>query len=166
MNRHSKKPLKNKKIPKLSLPQNLFVTETNKIKNFNLKSILKYESGKTSLNFRTDFLQNHKINAEIRARMVDWMIEVLSSFNCTTNTFFVALDIMDNYMAKTQKCLGVKDIHILGVTSMLLASKMEEIIPFKVSTVVDKMTHGKISKSEIVNMEMDVIMTLDFKLLK
>ena len=29
---------------------------------------------------------------------------------------------------------------------MLLASKMEEIIPFKVSTVVEKMAHGKITK--------------------
>jgi len=41
--------------------------------------------------------------------------------------------------------MSFKDIHVLGVTSMLLASKVEEIIPFKVSTVVKKMTHGKIS---------------------
>ena len=82
--------------------------------------------------------------------MVDWMIEVLSSFNCNTNTFFVSLDIMDSFLARTHRVLNVKEIHLLGVTSMLIASKQEEIIPFKVSTVVEKMTHGKIKASAVV----------------
>lgn len=78
--------------------------------------------------------------------MVDWMIEVLSSFSCSQNTFFVSLDIMDTFLSKTTNNYEIKDIHIIGVTSMLLASKMEEIIPFKVNTIVEKMTHGKMSK--------------------
>lgn len=93
------------------------------------------------------------------------MIEVLSSFNCTTNTFFVAVDLMDNYMARSNKCFETKDIHLIGVTSMLIASKMEEIIPFKVSTIVDKMTHGKILARDIVRCEEDIIKTLEFRLL-
>lgn len=74
------------------------------------------------------------------------MIEVLSSFSCTQNTFFVSLDIMDTFLSKTQREFSSKDIHLIGVTSMLMASKMEEIIPFKVVTVVEKMTHGKFTK--------------------
>ena len=93
------------------------------------------------------------------------MIEVLSSFNCTANTFFVAVDLMDNYMARSSKCFETKDIHLIGVTSMLIASKMEEIIPFKVSTIVDKMTHGKIPARDIVRCEEDIIKTLEFRLL-
>ena len=93
------------------------------------------------------------------------MIEVLSSFTCTQNTFFVSIDIMDSFLTKTNKCFEVKDIHIIGVTSMLLASKMEEIIPFKVSTVVEKMTHGKMTKKSIVDMENEILQTLGFKLL-
>lgn len=108
--------------------------------------ILSHELSKRPALYRDNFLSKHSIGPEIRARMVDWMIEVLSSFSCTQNTFFVALDIMDTFLTKTQRKFDVKDIHLLGVTCMLLASKMEEIIPFKVSTVVDKMTHGKMSK--------------------
>lgn len=93
------------------------------------------------------------------------MIEVLSSFNCTVNTYFVAVDIMDSYMTRTTKCFETKDIHLVGVTCMLLASKMEEIIPFKVSTVVDKMTHGKIPARDIVRCEEDILKTLEFRLL-
>jgi len=76
--------------------------------------------------------------------MIDWMIEVLSSFKCEQNTFFVSIDLMDSYLAKTKHVLSNDDVHLVGVTTMLLASKMEEIIPFKVSTVVKKMTHNSI----------------------
>lgn len=94
------------------------------------------------------------------------MIEVLCSFNCTPNTYFVSIDIMDAYLQKTTRVLETKDIHLVGVTSMLLASKMEEIIPFKVSTVVDKMTHGKMKAKDVVECETDILMTLNFKLLE
>ena len=93
------------------------------------------------------------------------MIEVLSSFNCTPNTFFVAIDIMDSYMAATTRCLETKDIHLIGVTCMLLASKMEEIIPFKVSTVVEKMTHGKVQAKDVVRCEENILKTLSYELL-
>lgn len=85
------------------------------------------------------------------------MIEVLSSFNCVPNTFFVAIDIMDNYFTKSERCFETKDIHLIGVTSMLLASKMEEIIPFKINTVVEKMTHGKIPSKDIVKCEENIL---------
>lgn len=93
------------------------------------------------------------------------MIEVLSSFNCTKNTFFVSIDIMDAYLSRTAASFETKDIHLIGVTSMLLASKMEEIVPFKVSTVIDKMTHGKLQAKEVVRCEEDILRTLDFQLL-
>jgi len=93
------------------------------------------------------------------------MIEVLSSFNCTPNTFFVSIDIMDSYLTSSTRCFETKDIHLIGVTSMLLASKMEEIIPFKVSTVVDKMTHGKMQAKEVVRCEESILKTLEYELL-
>lgn len=50
--------------------KNLLITETNKIKSFNLKKILAHELSKSKGNFRPDFLQKHKISADIRTRMV------------------------------------------------------------------------------------------------
>lgn len=50
--------------------KNLLVTETNKIKTTNLKKILAFELSKTKGNHRADFLQKHKISADIRTRMV------------------------------------------------------------------------------------------------
>lgn len=57
-------------------------------------------------------------------------------------------------------------MHLIGVTCMLLASKVEEIIPFKISTVVNKMTHGKITSKQVVEMEQVILTTLEFQLLR
>lgn len=50
--------------------KNFLIIETNKIKSTNLKKILAYELSKTRGNFRPDFLQRHKVSADIRTRMV------------------------------------------------------------------------------------------------
>lgn len=92
------------------------------------------------------------------------MIEVLSSFNCSPNTFFVSVDVMDAFLESAQRRLETKDIHLIGVTSMLISSKMEEIVPFKVHTVVEKMTHGKLKPKEIVECELDILRAVDFNL--
>ena len=90
------------------------------------------------------------------------MIEVLSSFSCTTHTFFVAVDIMDRYFEKCDTPKQTKDIHLIGVTCMLIASKLEEIIPFKVKTVVQKMTHEKIPAADILACEFSILQALNF----
>jgi hypothetical protein len=43
-------------------------------------------------------LDKHNIPANLRAKMVDWMIEVLASYKCTEQTFFLAVRIMDKFL--------------------------------------------------------------------
>jgi hypothetical protein len=49
------------------------------------------------------FLKNHGITAALRAKMVDWMIEVLTSYKCSEQTFFMAVRVMDTFLASTLK---------------------------------------------------------------
>lgn len=118
------------------------------------------------MSHRQSFLSKHKIDKEMRVKMVDWMVEVLSSFSCEPNTFFIATDLLDTFLSVTKKQYHSKDVHLIGVTCMLIASKLEEILPFKISTVVEKMTHNKISASQIQQMEFEILSTLDFNLLR
>lgn len=50
-------------------------------------------------------LEKHKIPANLRAKMIDWMVEVLSSYKCKDQTFFVSVVTMDNYFKHCQKYL-------------------------------------------------------------
>lgn len=93
------------------------------------------------------------------------MIEVLSSFDCDVNTFFIAVDLMDAFLTYAPSPLEPKAIHIIGITSMVLASKVEEITPFKIATAVEKMAHGKLTAQEIVLFETQILETLDFRVM-
>lgn len=93
------------------------------------------------------------------------MIEVLSSFECVPNTFFIAVDLMDAYLTWSEGVFEPRAIHLIGITSMLLASKIEEVTPFKVCIAVEKMAHGKLTAKEIVHCETDMMETLDFRIM-
>jgi hypothetical protein len=63
--------------------------------------------------------------------MVDWMIEVLSSYKMSEETFFKSVYIMDSYLRKCKDKLEAKDLHLIGIASMFIAGKYEEIHPLK-----------------------------------
>jgi len=44
-----------------------------------------------------DCLFRHKVTPALRARMIDWMIEVLANFKCDDQTFFLAVALLDRY---------------------------------------------------------------------
>jgi hypothetical protein len=37
------------------------------------------------------FLNNHKIDGVLRARMLDWMVEVMSSYHFQNKTYFTGI---------------------------------------------------------------------------
>jgi hypothetical protein len=82
--------------------------------------------------------------------MVDWMIEVLSSYKMTEETFFRSIYFMDAFLKNTEEKLEVKDLHLIGVTSMFSAAKYEEIHPLKLSVIYEKIARKKFRKSEIL----------------
>lgn len=87
------------------------------------------------------FLKRHKINPEIRLKMVDWMIEVLSVYKSEPDTFFLSVHIMDMFINSSKMTIRNESIHLLGITSMFLASKQEDVIPIRMHSIVSKISH-------------------------
>jgi len=99
-----------------------------------------------NLGINKNFLYKHRINAEIRSKMVDWMIEVLSVYKSETETFFLAVHIMDTFILNCNYILKSEEVHLIGVTSMFIATKFEDIIPIRISSFVNKISHGVFSE--------------------
>lgn len=68
-------------------------------------------------------LDGHDIMPVNRARMVDWMNEVLVNFESDDQTFFYSVSIMDRYFKACQDVQRLSDLHLIGVVAMLIASK-------------------------------------------
>lgn len=85
------------------------------------------------------------------------MVEVLFSYRCREQTFFIAVTLMDYFMESTKKVLAPQDLHLIGVASMFMASKYEEIYPIKLQVVYEKIAHKKLTKDEIKAKEAEIM---------
>ena len=111
------------------------------------------------------FLKKHNINSSSRTKMVSWMMEIFASYASEPLSFFLAVEIMDNYLQKAQKKFNENDIHLIGMVSMYMASKMEDIIPLHMVHIKTKIGHDKFTKSEIIMMERDILKVLNWDII-
>lgn len=117
-------------------------------------------------------LAKHEIGPDHRAKMVCWMVEVLSQLGSATQTLFLSVRYMDLYFKRNNATLPLSQLHITGATSMFLASKFEDVAPMHMQTfqedVVKKLfSTAKLKQAEfkmlqVLNFDIDVPTTLDF----
>ena len=93
------------------------------------------------LNVQTD------INEKMRAILVDWLIEVHYKFKLLPETLFLTINLIDRYLERVQ--VHRTKLQLVGVTSMLIASKYEEIYAPEVKDFV-YITDRAYSKEEIL----------------
>jgi hypothetical protein len=109
------------------------------------------------------FLLKHQILPDFRAKMVDWMVEVLTTFKNSDQTYFLAINLLDRYFKQTDKVLNKADLHLTGVCTMYIASKYEDVIPLLMTTVVNKIGHNKFEVPTIEDKELDILKTIAFR---
>ncbi|CAD8061186.1 unnamed protein product [Paramecium sonneborni] len=140
------------------------IQENKNLQKFYTDEIFFYLKEQEKKSTPLECLDNHSIPSNLRAKMIDWMVEVLCSYKCTDQTFFVAVRTMDFYFSKSEKQLEVSDLHLCGVTSMFIAAKYEEIHPMKLSVVYEKIAHKKLSTDQIKKKESEILQTIGFDL--
>lgn len=112
-----------------------------------------------------DLLVRHKVDPSVRTKMVDWMIEVLYAYHSDSPTLFLAVHLFDSYIAKSETILTNNDVHLVGIVCIYLASKMEDLIPLRMSHVKAKIGHNKFSEKKIREKEKIILQTINFKMI-
>ena len=70
--------------------------------------------------------QSH-INEKMRSILVDWLIEVHLKFKLVPETLYLTVNLIDRYLERTE--VSRAKLQLVGVASLLVASKYEEIYP-------------------------------------
>ena len=91
------------------------------------------------------------LHRDMRAILVDWMIEVCNEFTLRRETFHMSVNFVDRFLARSP-CVTQEELQLVGVTALFMASKMEEVYSPKVRDYVQSTDHGY-SAAEIVAME-------------
>lgn len=62
-----------------------------------------------------------------RAFLVEWIIDVHRKFKLMPETLYVTVYIIDKFLSASP--IKKSDLHLLGVTALLISTKYEEIYP-------------------------------------
>ena len=108
------------------------------------------------------FLHNHQLEERHRAKMLDWMLEVLAVYKQSQATFYRSVLLLDLYYGKKQKRMALNELHLSGIACMLIASKQEEVNHLKMDTILDNIGKNKFSKEQLLNRELDILLTVQF----
>jgi hypothetical protein len=97
--------------------------------------------------------QSH-VNKMMRAILFDWMMEVCNEYQLKRETFYLSINYVDRYLSKVIN-IPKQELQLVGVTSLYIASKMEEIYPPKITDYV-KSTDDGYKIEQIRNMEISI----------
>jgi cyclin B/cyclin A len=107
-------------------------------------------------------MEFHGVSNFNRALLIDWILQVFQAFNKgnSPSGFFTAVGLVDNFLIakyRQKKSIGVDRLFLLGIASVLLTSKFEEIKPIRTQILLEKAGHGKFTHSQILEMERDIL---------
>jgi len=114
-----------------------------------------------SYNVKPNYLQGKEITGRMRAILIDWLCQVHHRFRLLPETLYLTVSIVDRFLQVHP--VSRNKLQLVGVTSMLLASKYEEMYSPEISDFV-YITDNAYKRPDIIKMELLILNTLDFKL--
>lgn len=102
-----------------------------------------------------------EINEQMRAILVDWIIEVHFQFNLRQETLYMTIWIIDTYLSF--HFISRKKLQLLGISCLLISCKSEEIY-FPQQNKFIEVTDGAYTKDELIIMENEILKKLNFNI--
>ena len=130
-----------------------------------LYSLLKEESefiSKKMINHNYLLNSDNEISPEMRAMVVDWLLEVHQIFHFKEKCLFTTIQIIDKFLSK--KNISLEQFQLLALTAMNIASKQEEV-EYPILDNFITISKNTVTKKEMVSMENNVISTINFEIL-
>ncbi|TYI21694.1 hypothetical protein ES332_A06G055900v1 [Gossypium tomentosum] len=111
----------------------------------------------------TDFMDmvQKDINANMRAILIDWLVEVTEEYRLVPETLFLTVNYIDRYLSGNS--INRQQLQLLGVACMMIASKYEEVSAPQVEEFC-YVTDNTYCKDEILQMESSVLNYLKFEM--
>ena len=153
----------NSRIRIVFLNENKLYSEQGNILTFSqINMSFKPLTKKISMKFRPKPLYinyQHDINQKMRAILIDWLIDVHSKFKLIPATLFLTVNLIDRFLS--MHSMIRQQLQLLGISSMLLASKYEEIYAPETKDFV-YISDNAYSKEDIFRMEILICKTLNY----
>lgn len=109
-----------------------------------------------------DYMESQKeLQWKMRAILIDWLIDVHNKFRLLPETLYLAVNIIDRFLSL--RVVSLVKLQLVGITSMFIAAKYEEVIAPSVKNFIYMADNGY-TDEEILRAERYVLQVLDFNL--
>ena len=109
-----------------------------------------------------EYMNDQKdINVQMRAILIDWLIEVHYRFKLKNETLFQTVWIIDTYLS--YRHITRAKLQLLGIASLLISCKSQEIYYPQIKEFIN-ITDGAYVKNELIEMENNVLKILNFNI--
>lgn len=107
-----------------------------------------------------EYLNGQEVTPKMRSVLVDWLVEVHQQFHLLQETLYLTVAIIDRFL-QSYRTINRKRLQLVGVSSMFIACKYEEMYAPDIGDFV-YITDNAYHKTEILQMEMLIVRTLDY----
>jgi len=101
------------------------------------------------------------ITESMRCILVDWLIEVHYKFKLFPETLYLTVNILDRFLAQTKDLVVKRDLQLVGVTSLLVSAKYEEMYVPELRDLT-YICDGAYTEDKILRMEENILKTLNY----
>ncbi|XP_041126563.1 G2/mitotic-specific cyclin-B1-like [Polyodon spathula] len=108
---------------------------------------------------RPKFLEGQEVTGNMRAILIDWLVQVQMKFRLLQETMYMTVRIIDRFLQVNP--VPKKMLQLVGVTAMFLASKYEEMYPPEIADFAFITDHS-CSTAQIRAIEMEILRVLQF----
>ncbi|XP_059715274.1 G2/mitotic-specific cyclin-B3 isoform X2 [Haemorhous mexicanus] len=124
------------------------------------KEIFEYMREREEKFILPDYMEKQTdISRDMRAILVDWMVEVQENFELNHETLYLAVKLVDHYLVEVVSMR--EKLQLIGSTAILIASKFEERCPPCVDDFL-YICDDAYKREELIAMEMSILSTLKF----
>ena len=95
------------------------------------------------------------VNTNMRAILVDWLVEVSQEYKLVSETLFLAINYIDRFLS--QAPAPRRKLQLVGITCMLVAAKYEEIYAPQIEEIC-YITDNTYTRDEMLAMEQQVML--------
>jgi len=105
---------------------------------------------------------NQRRSLKVRETLMDWIVEVLHYFKGSQEALYNTIHLIDRYVHTTQGTLPQDSVQLVGVTAVLMATKLEEYYPANIDEL-SRLTQNSCSAAKIRKMELQMVAALEFR---
>ena len=114
----------------------------------------------------SNYLKRHlNIEPQMRAILLDWLVEISYAYRLHRETWYLALEYMDRFLTCSKQQMRVDRLQLIGMTSLFLAAKVEEIYPPKLKELAGHMeSYSSDNEDAISQFELFMLKTLNWEI--